>query len=83
MLLLTEAPLSTLLGFVMGLSATFEVLRSGIGKIYSKQYGVNMIHGFHHTSFTVSDVDAAERFFVDVMSTRSISMRWPPTTAQR
>jgi catechol 2,3-dioxygenase-like lactoylglutathione lyase family enzyme len=27
-----------------------------------------MIRGFHHTSFTVSDVDAAERFFVDVMS---------------
>ncbi len=25
-----------------------------------------MITGFHHTSFTVSDVDAAERFFVDL-----------------
>jgi catechol 2,3-dioxygenase-like lactoylglutathione lyase family enzyme len=24
-----------------------------------------MITGFHHTSFTVSDVDAAERFFVE------------------
>jgi catechol 2,3-dioxygenase-like lactoylglutathione lyase family enzyme len=25
-----------------------------------------MITGFHHTSFTVSDVEAAERFFVEL-----------------
>lgn len=25
-----------------------------------------MISGFHHTSFTVSDVDEAERFFIDL-----------------
>ena len=31
-----------------------------------------MIHGFHHTSFTVSDVDAAERFFVELFGMERI-----------
>ncbi len=31
-----------------------------------------MIKGFHHTSFTVSDADAAERFFVDLFGMQRI-----------
>lgn len=31
-----------------------------------------MIQGFHHTSFTVSDVDAAERFFVELFGLQRI-----------
>ncbi len=31
-----------------------------------------MIRGFHHTSFTVSDVDASERFFVELMGMKRL-----------
>ena len=31
-----------------------------------------MIRAFHHTSFTVSDVDAAERFFVELLGMQRI-----------
>jgi catechol 2,3-dioxygenase-like lactoylglutathione lyase family enzyme len=31
-----------------------------------------MIQGFHHTSFTVSDVDAAGRFFIDLFGMERI-----------
>jgi catechol 2,3-dioxygenase-like lactoylglutathione lyase family enzyme len=31
-----------------------------------------MIRGFHHTSFTVSDVDASERFFVDLFGMKRL-----------
>ena len=31
-----------------------------------------MIKGFHHTSFTVSDADAAERFFVDLFGMQRV-----------
>ena len=31
-----------------------------------------MIQGIHHTSFTVSDLDAAERFFVGLIGMQRI-----------